>query len=165
MSTKKEIKSILIRMTAIVLTFLTVFLSAPTIFANEIYPEAEYITNEKTYMIKNKASGKYLTLPGYFDINPDDTTIESKNNVYQHGAKINDQYSRTVRIVRDSSSGKYYIWSCLFENIGNKYISSDINDNVVLSSTITDSVKWIIQYDESKGGFENIKHIYEVYYQ
>ena len=44
---KRRIKSTFIRLTALVMTFLSVFLSSAPIFANEIYRSAEYITNEK----------------------------------------------------------------------------------------------------------------------
>ena len=151
--TMRKIKSVLVRMTAFTLTVLTVFLSAPLVFANETYQPATGITSGAVYMLKNYYSGKYLTLPGYFDYTVTDTNPVSKNNIYQSAPKVNDEYSRAVRVTYSQTDGKYTITPLILENFGGGYVAYEGMGNVAVSSILNDNSKWIIEYVESKGAY------------
>lgn len=160
--TKRRLRSAFIRLTALVMTFLSVFLSSAPIFANEISPPAEGVTSGEVYMLKNLYTGKYLTLPGYFDVYPNEESEASRNNIYQSTAKINDEYSRAVRITYLTNTGEYTLCPLLFENFNGGYIGSTPSRNVELFVTLSAATKWTIEYIENKGAYVIKNHADQV---
>ena len=140
---------------AVVLAIFSIVMPTIGVYADEIIEpsgQAAGIQSGASYMIKNAASGKYLTLPGYFDVEYD-----GKNNVYQSSAKVNDQYSRAVTVTY--GSGKYNLSPLLFQGIVTGGLKNDGSGNVVYGETATVEYNWAIekvnatQYRIYSGGF------------
>ena len=150
--TKRKIKATCTKILAGFLAIMSLILTGAPVFANEIYPQAQGISSGASYALKNKSSGNYLTLPGYFDVFPDAGEAQSLT-VYQGYPHINDQYSRTVRLNYDSATGKYTLRPLLFENIGGAYVGVNADGGVELQTAAGAGVYWVISYDASKGGY------------
>ena len=150
--TKRKIKATCTKILAGFLAIMSLILTGAPVFANEIYPQAQGISSGASYALKNKSSGNYLTLPGYFDVFPDAGEAQSLT-VYQGYPHINDQYSRTVRLNYDSATGKYTLRPLLFENIGGAYVGVNADGGVELQTAAGAGVYWVISYDVSKGGY------------
>lgn len=135
---KKTVRTSLKRIISIFLVSIMLLGSVVPIFATEGQENVPQTISDGIYMLKNKHTEKYLTLPGYFEY------TSGKNNVYQDISTINDQYSRAVRVTYTTSG--YTITPLLYENFGGGYVSVEENGNVVVSSTET---KWKIEYNNT----------------
>lgn len=126
---------------AVVLAILSIVMPTVGVYADELIEpsgQAAGIQSGASYMIKNAVSGKYLTLPGYFDVEYD-----GKNNVYQSSAKVNDQYSRAVTVTY--GSGKYNLSPLLFQGIIIGGLKNDGSGNVVFGETANVEYNWAIE--------------------
>ena len=104
--------------------------------------QVQGITSGSTYMLKNKGSNKYLTIPRYTD---------TEKNVYQDTSKINDEYYRAVTVTYLSDG--YSLSPLIYNTIGQGYIVSDSGNNVYCSSVNTNNI-WNIEYVVGKGGYK-----------
>ena len=123
--------SLILAVSIIVTAFIPVFAA-----------QAQGITSGSTYMLKNKASNKYLTVPRFTD---------TEKNVYQSTAKINDEYFRAVRVTY--TAGRYILTPLIYETLGQGYIVSDSGDNVYCS-TVSTNEAWSIEYVVGEGGYK-----------
>lgn len=130
-------KRTLTKILTLLLTLCILSVSVMPIFASNNIANT-IITSGQTYMLKNKATGKYLTLPGYIEY------IENqKNNIYQYNTNNNDQYSRAVRVTYNTSTGKHTLVPLLYEYLSGGYVSCETIGNVVVSNNI---FEWAITY-------------------
>ena len=155
---KKSIQKRILRLTALVLTLLMLALPLFSVFADgtTIPERVSGISDNKVYMLKNKASGLYLTLPDYTEA----TDIGNpQNNVYQYSKRVNDQYSRAVTITYSQENGLYNIEGLIYKPFGGGRVTIGSNNpnyatNVILSTTPSDvNGEWEFEYIHQYGGY------------
>ena len=149
--TKRRLRSAFIRLTALVLTLLSVFSYATLVLANEIYPEASGIKSGGVYMLRNYDTRRYLTVPGYFEYTQSNG---ASDNVYQSTKFSNDEYSYAVRITR-VENGKYILEPLVFEHFGGGRVRySSTTGDVCFSQSTSNDTEWIISYNASYAAYE-----------
>ena len=104
---KTNFEQCFMRLVSVFLCIIMFAASSVPLFADSATSESAIgIANGACYVIKNKSSGLYLTLPGYTD---------NTRNVYQDKIRGNDQYSRIVEVNYNSSEGKYTLTPYLYK--------------------------------------------------
>ena len=145
---KKRTKRRLTRLVALVLTLISLASPLMVVFAtnDSVAPRAEGISDTGIYMLRNKLTGLYLTIPQYTD---------SSKNVYQSVRNTQNPYALAVKLTYSQANGLYTISSVLYESLIPGRVAVDqATSNVYLTqeSGVGEQL-WHISYNDLYGGY------------